>query len=79
MGLLYFSLRDFMNHIARYRKTANLTQKALGKCIGVSQGAIGNYELGQRSVDLNTGWKIINALNLHNVKCKFCDVFPDPK
>ncbi|UCX03547.1 helix-turn-helix transcriptional regulator [Shewanella glacialimarina] len=68
-----------MNQIARYRKAAKLTQKALGECIGVSQGAVGNYELGQRNVDLETGWKIVNVLNFHKVKCKFCDVFPNPQ
>lgn len=67
-----------MNNIAHYRKAANLTQKSLAESIGISQGAVGNYESGKRGVDLQTGWKIVNALNSHKVKCKFADVFPDP-
>lgn len=34
--------------LARLRRSANLTQKALGGKVGMSQGAIGNIETGQR-------------------------------
>ena len=38
-----------MNRIKEYRKKRGLTQKELGKMIGVTDASIGNYELGNQN------------------------------
>ncbi|MEL4388279.1 helix-turn-helix transcriptional regulator [Shewanella xiamenensis] len=67
-----------MNKISNYRKKANLSQSELGKAIGKTQGAIGNYEAGIRNIDLSTCWEIVRAINQFGVECTFADVFPAP-
>ena len=67
-----------MNNISTYRKKANLSQSELGKAIGKTQGAVGNYEAGIRNIDLSTCWEIVRAINQFGVECTFADVFPEP-
>ncbi|MGI2046112.1 helix-turn-helix transcriptional regulator [Shewanella oncorhynchi] len=67
-----------MNNISTYRKRANLSQSELGKAIGKTQGAVGNYEAGIRNIDLSTCWEIVRAINQLGVECTFADVFPEP-
>lgn len=67
-----------MNNISTYRKKANLSQSELGKAIGKTQGAVGNYEAGIRNIDLCTCWEIVRAINQFGVECTFADVFPEP-
>ncbi|MCS6177748.1 helix-turn-helix transcriptional regulator [Shewanella baltica] len=67
-----------MNNISTYRKKANLSQSELGKAIGKTQGAVGNYEAGIRNIDLSTCWEIVRAINQLGVECTFADVFPEP-
>ncbi|MCS6204028.1 helix-turn-helix transcriptional regulator [Shewanella baltica] len=67
-----------MNNISTYRKKANISQSELGKVIGKTQGAVGNYESGIRNIDLSTCWEIVKALNQSGVECSFSDVFPEP-
>jgi putative transcriptional regulator len=67
-----------MNNISIYRKKADLSQTELGKAIGKTQGAVGNYEAGIRNIDLSTCWEIVQAFNQSGVECTFADVFPEP-
>lgn len=69
---------DNMNNISIYRKKVGLSQAELGKAIGKTQGAVGNYESGIRNIDLGTGWEIVKAFNQSGVTCSFADVFPEP-
>lgn len=67
-----------MNNISIYRKKAGLSQTELGKAIGKTQGAVGNYEAGIRNIDLTTCWEIVKAFNQSGIACSFADVFPEP-
>jgi len=51
-----------MNKIKVYREAAKLTQRELGRMIGSTQAAIGNYEKGIRAPDINVCKRIITAL-----------------
>lgn len=49
-------------HITRRRFELKLTQKELGKMVGMSQGNIGNIELGYGDPKISTCRKIADAL-----------------
>ncbi|SET28948.1 helix-turn-helix transcriptional regulator [Thorsellia anophelis] len=65
-----------MNNLKQIRKAIGLSQCALSKSIGVTQGAIGHYEAGRRSPDLQTCRAIVEELNSRGASCSLDDVFP---
>lgn len=52
------------NKIREIRKNKGLSMKVLGQMIGVSEQAISQYERGLRNINLETLFKISNALNI---------------
>ncbi|MBL4265723.1 helix-turn-helix transcriptional regulator [Vibrio fluvialis] len=67
-----------MNNISLFRSQAGISQSKLGELVGVIPSTIGNYESGIRSVNINMGWKIVNAFSALGIKCQFTEVFPNP-
>lgn len=53
-----------MNKIREARLAKGLTMKELGKRVGVSEGAISHYELGQRQANYETLLKIGEVLDV---------------
>lgn len=51
-------------NIRRERKAAGMTQEELGKKIGISQQAVGNYESGRRKPKIKTLVRFSNGLNV---------------
>jgi Predicted transcriptional regulator with C-terminal CBS domains len=51
-------------NIRKLRKAKNITQKELGRLIGVSESQIGQYEKGYRNPKLETLKKIARALEV---------------
>lgn len=50
--------------IKEARKAQGLTQKELGKKLGISEGAVNRYESGSRNLSIEVLFKIANVLNL---------------
>ncbi len=67
-----------MNNISFFRNQAKISQSKLSKMVGVTPSTIGNYESGIRAVNINMGWKIVNAFHALGLKCQFTQVFPNP-
>lgn len=67
-----------MSKIKDIRTKLGVTQDALAKKLGVSQGAMNHYENGNREIKLSLGRRIVAALNDLGAQCTFDDVFPDP-
>lgn len=53
-----------MNRIRELREAKGLTQDALGKMIGVQQGAIAKYEAGTRELSITRATQIADALGV---------------
>lgn len=53
-----------MNNIRKARRAKNISMKELGKIVGVSEGAISHYELGQRQASYEMLLKIGEALDV---------------
>ncbi|EKO3629015.1 helix-turn-helix transcriptional regulator [Vibrio metschnikovii] len=68
-----------MNNIKEYRNSIGITQKRLGKAVGVGQSTIDRYENGVRKINYQTAWMIVDSLNQLGAHCSFDDVFPNPK
>ena len=51
-------------NIRKARKAAGMTQEELGKKIGISQQAVGNYESGRRKPKIKTLLRLSNGLNV---------------
>lgn len=58
--------------IKTYRQKKKLSQKELGKMIGVVDSAISSYELGKNSLSLSMIFKIAKVLDI-----KVNDLFPE--
>lgn len=68
-----------MNRLKELRNEAGLSQAALAKAMGVSQGAIAHYEKGFRGLKANSITKLLQVLSKHGVDCTFEDIFPKTK
>lgn len=66
-----------MNNLKRLRKTRKITQRALAKCLGVSQGTVSNYESGRRTPGLQSSRKVVRALQALGVHCSLSETFPE--
>ncbi|HBC2003299.1 TPA: helix-turn-helix transcriptional regulator [Citrobacter freundii] len=65
-----------MSNLRTTREAAKVSQTALAKKVGCTQGAIGHYESGRRQPDLKTCRKLVEALNEFGAKVQLDDVFP---
>ncbi|MEE3609366.1 helix-turn-helix transcriptional regulator [Avibacterium paragallinarum] len=65
-----------MNKISEYRKATNLTQTEFATLLNLTQGALGHYESGRRTPDLDTARRIVRLLNENGATCSLDDVFP---
>ncbi len=52
-----------MKMLRTIRKSKNMTMKELGNAVGVSEGAISQYETGKRQADYETLFKICGVLD----------------
>lgn len=51
-------------NIRKYRKLNHLTQKQLGELVGVSTAAVSNWETGSNSIDIDSLFKVCEALKV---------------
>lgn len=65
-----------MSNLREVREAANVSQTALAKMVGCSQGAIGHYEAGRRTPNLSMCRELVNALNKLGEKVQIDDLFP---
>ena len=63
-----------MNHLREIRKSRGLTMKQLGKMVGVTEAAIGNYETGKREISYEMLLKLGEALG-----CEVTDIIKSKK
>lgn len=68
-----------MSNLKKIRKRLGISQSVVAVSVGVSQGAIGHYENGRRTPDIEMCWKIVSTLNSLGAKCTVDDVFPGPQ
>lgn len=61
-----------MNNLRRIRNSRGLTMKALGEKVGVTESAIGLYELGKRKISSDMLVNLAEAL-----KCSVTDIIGD--
>lgn len=54
----HISLEIFANRLKRLRKQHNLSTRALGEIVGVSNATISRYETGKRDPDLVIAYKL---------------------
>ena len=55
---------DYMEHLTRIREEKGLTQKELGRLVGVAEATISNYENGKRDPKLDKLVALADALNV---------------
>lgn len=55
---------DISKNIKKYRKLNKMTQKELSQKVGVSIAAVSNWETGANSIDVDTLFKVCDALNV---------------
>lgn len=65
-----------MSNIKAIREKAGVTQAALAKTLGLTQGAIAHYENERRKPGLDECRKIVDALNSSGAAVTLDDVFP---
>ena len=52
------------SNIEAHRKSAGMSQRDLAAKIGVTSGAISNWEKGKNSIDIDTLYKVCQVLNV---------------
>ncbi|MDT3718465.1 helix-turn-helix transcriptional regulator [Pseudomonas oryzihabitans] len=67
-----------MSTLKKVREKSGITQLALAKKVGLTQGAIAHYETGRRTPGLSMSRRIVAGLNALGAKCNLSDVFPEP-
>lgn len=65
-----------MSNLKKYREEASVTQSALAKKVGMTQGAIAHYENGRRTPGLAECRQILAALNATGAECTLDELFP---
>lgn len=65
-----------MSNIRNIRERVGITQAALAKTVGLTQGAIAHYENDRRKPGLDECRRIVTALNHYNARVTLDDVFP---
>ena len=57
-------INDIAKNIKKYRKLNHMTQKELGQKVGVSVAAVSNWETGSNSIDVDSLFKVCEALGV---------------
>lgn len=57
-------ITDIAKNIKKYRKLNHMTQKELGDKVGVSVAAVSNWETGSNSIDVDSLFKVCEALGV---------------
>ncbi len=65
-----------MNRIKEIRESAGISQAALYRKLGWSQGRLSNYEQGARRVGLDEARLVVAALCAMGCSCTLDEVFP---
>ncbi|MGP2733851.1 helix-turn-helix transcriptional regulator [Serratia bockelmannii] len=65
-----------MNKLKAIRKSLRLTQADVAREMGCERSAIGHYESGRRSPDLDTCRKLVSVLRSYGAGVGLDDVFP---
>ena len=55
---------DIAKNIKKYRKLNHMTQKDLAQKVGVSVAAVSNWETGSNSIDVDSLFKVCDALGV---------------
>lgn len=55
---------DIAKNIKKYRKLNHMTQKQLAQKVGVSVAAVSNWETGSNSIDVDSLFKVCDALGV---------------
>ena len=58
------NINDISTNIKKYRKANGMTQKDLAKIVGVSIAAVSNWETGSNSIDIDSLFKVCDALGV---------------
>ncbi|MCK1783385.1 helix-turn-helix transcriptional regulator [Pseudomonas sp. TNT11] len=65
-----------MSNMKTIREKVGVTQAALAKTVGLTQGAIAHYENDRRKPGLEECRRIVDALNTSGAAVTLDDVFP---
>lgn len=65
-----------MSNMKAIREKTGVTQAALAKTVGLTQGAIAHYENDRRKPGLEECRRIVSALNASGADVTLDDVFP---
>lgn len=65
-----------MSNLKSIREKVGVTQAALAKTVGLTQGAIAHYENERRKPGLDECRRIVDALNSSGAAVTLDDVFP---
>ncbi|MFW9099589.1 helix-turn-helix transcriptional regulator [Pseudomonas sp. P4795] len=65
-----------MSNMKSIREKVGVTQAALAKTVGLTQGAIAHYENERRKPGLDECRRIVDALNTSGAAVTLDDVFP---
>lgn len=57
-------INDISKNIKKYRKLNGMTQKELSQKVGVSVAAVSNWETGTNSIDIDSLFKVCDALDV---------------
>lgn len=64
---------DISKNIKKYRKLNGMTQKDLSQKVGVSIAAVSNWETGTNSIDIDSLFKVCDALGVSISEIAACD------
>ncbi|MFT5815948.1 MAG: putative transcriptional regulator [Psychroserpens sp.] len=62
--------------IKKFRQANKVSQVCLGLEANLYPSTLSNYETGFRKPSIETGHRIIKAMNNLGIECSFVDVFP---
>lgn len=64
------------NNIKQIRLSLGMKRSEFAQLLGISYGAVCNYEYGTRNPRLNTCYRIIEVAKKHKIKIKLEDIYP---
>jgi len=75
---VWYILFDMDNIFQRIRHHARFDQNELAECLGITQGAITNYECGIRSPTVANAYKYLDFARLRGYYATLEDIYPRP-